>query len=86
MFEIYSVFEKRCEITLFISFHQIFEQKFTELIDFLSFCQSHLSILKRFENITPHYLYIDDAKIMNNFCILCKRKRFFYYLCNRYDS
>ena len=58
MFEIYSVFEKRCEITLFISFHQIFEQKFTELIDFLSFCQLHMPILKRFVIILPHYSYI----------------------------
>ena len=58
MFEIYSVFEKRCEITLFISFHQIFEQKFTELIDFLSFCQLHMPIFKRFVIILPHYSYI----------------------------
>jgi len=39
------VSEKRCEITLFISFHQIFKQKFTEIPIFLSFCQVNIALL-----------------------------------------
>ena len=41
---IMNVSEKRCEITLFILFDQIFEQKFTKLFVFLSFCQLGLSL------------------------------------------
>jgi len=50
MFECYffkwfisSVFEKRCEITLLFSFGQIFEQEFTKLMHFLSFCQLRMA-------------------------------------------
>ena len=39
------VSEKRCEITLFISFDQIFEQEFTKIKHFLSFCQLDISVL-----------------------------------------
>ena len=42
------VFEKRCEITLFISYGQIFEQKFTKITHFLSFCQLRISFCLSF--------------------------------------
>ena len=77
MFEIYSFFEKRCEITLFISFYQIFEQEFTKTSDFLSICQLRLSIFRRFVITMPHYLYIGAAKLQNNLRITMETSPFF---------
>jgi len=58
-FKISYVSEKRCEITLFISFHQIFEQKFTKIVAFLSFCQlriaSHTTFGDKDTKKKPHF-------------------------------
>jgi len=45
---IFYVFEKRCEITLFILNYQIFKQKFTIIPVFLSFCQLSIAFLSIF--------------------------------------